>query len=323
MKQRSFAVGAAVLAIGFLYPAAPATAQEQGRITGQVVVARSLAPVASVQISLVGTQQGAIGDEDGRFVILNVAPGTHRVRAERIGYESVTQEVTVSAGETVVLTLELAVEALRLDEVIVTGTAGSARRREIGNSIAVINMADVVAPTANVDQLLQSKAPGVLVSQGNGSVGSGAQIRLRGAVSVSQSNQPLIYIDGVRVRSQSYARNQQASFGAGRGNNVTASPLNDINPNDIARIEVIKGSAASTLYGTEAAAGVIQIFTKRGASGAARWTMQIDQGFNRLLPFAPDVDVRPAEETDPSHPSFSGPRGQLFVQVSEHATVPP
>lgn len=309
MTQRISAVLAAVLAIGILSPTGLVTAQEQGRITGQVTAERSRAPLANVQVSVVGSQQGTITGENGRFVIPNVGAGTFQVRAERIGYQSVAQEVTLSAGETTIVNFELSVLALRLDEVVVTGTAGTARRREIGNSIAVIDMATVVSPPANVDQLLQSKAPGVVVTQGNGSVGSGAQIRLRGAVSVSQSNQPLIYIDGVRARSQAYARNQQASFGSGRGNNVTASPLNDINPNDIARIEVIKGSAASTLYGTEAAAGVIQIFTKRGASGAPRWTMQVDQGFNKLLPFAPDVDVRPAEETDPNHPSYSGPRG--------------
>ena len=103
-----------------------------------------------------------------------------------------------------------------------------------------------------------------------------------------------------------YARNISPTEGAGRGGNVTASPLNDINPNDIDRIEVLKGSAASTLYGTEAAAGVIQIFTKRGTTGAPRWTMQIDQGFNHEMPFAPDVDVRPVN--DPTLSTI--PRGQ-------------
>jgi TonB-dependent SusC/RagA subfamily outer membrane receptor len=91
---------------------------------------------------------------------------------------------------------------------------------------------------------------------------------------------------------------------------VTASPLNDLNPSDIDRIEVLKGSAASTLYGTEAAAGVIQIFTKRGSVGAPRWTMQIDQGFNKLLPFAPDVDVRPPEDI-----TSDSPRGSYSYEL--------
>src|SRR5690606_4856281 len=188
---------------------------------------------------------------------------------------------------------------------VVTGTAGAARRREVGNTVAQIDVTDLPAPPPNVDALLQSQAAGILVGQGNGSVGAGAQIRLRGAVSVSQSNQPIIYVDGVRVRSDSYARNISPTEGAGRGGNVTASPLNDINPNDIERIEVLKGSAASTLYGTEAAAGVIQIFTKRGSSGSPRWTLQVDQGFNELRPFAPDVDVRPPEEITAESPRGS------------------
>lgn len=279
------------------------TAQDLGRVTGQVT-SRSMAPLGEVQVYLVGTSQGTLTGSNGRFLIPNVAPGTFSVRVDRIGYQSQTQEITVTAGQATTVDFILQDQALGLDEIVVTGTAGAARRREVGNSISQINVAEISAPPANVDQLLQSQAPGLLVSQGNGSVGGGAQIRLRGAVSVSQSNQPIIYIDGVRARSEGYARNQQASFGAGRGPNVTASPLNDINPADIERIEVIKGSAASTLYGTEAAAGVIQIFTKRGQSGAARWNMQIDQGFNKLLPFAPDVDVRP-----PNDPLSEGPRG--------------
>jgi TonB-dependent SusC/RagA subfamily outer membrane receptor len=223
----------------------------------------------------------------------------------RIGYSPSTQEVTVTAGESVVVDFILAEQALALDEIVVTGTAGAARRREVGNSIVQINTADVASPPPSVDQLLQAQSPGLLVSAGNGSSGSGAQIRLRGAVSVSQSNQPIVYIDGVRIKNDAYERNISPTEGAGRGGNVTASPLNDLNPGDIERIEVLKGSAASTLYGTEAAAGVIQIFTKRGTIGAPRWTMQIDQGFNKLLPFAPDVDVRPPSDITPASPRGS------------------
>ncbi|MDH5758860.1 MAG: SusC/RagA family TonB-linked outer membrane protein [Gemmatimonadota bacterium] len=272
--------------------AAPAAAQNLGTITGQVT-STSMAPLSEVQVFIVGTQMGGLTASNGRYLIRNVAPGTYEVRAVRIGYQTLTQSVTVTAGQVTSLNFTLGDEALGLDDIVVTGTAGAARRREIGNSIVQISATDLAAPQPSVDQMLQAQSPGLLVSAGNGSSGSGAQIRLRGSVSVSQSNQPIIYVDGVRVRSEPYARNISPTEGAGRGGNVTASPLNDINPNDIERIEVIKGSAASTLYGTEAAAGVIQIFTKRGSQGAPRWTMQVDQGFNKLLPFAPDVDVRP------------------------------
>ena len=295
---------AGLVAVAVHLAAAPAAAQDPGRITGQVTT-RSGAPIVGAQVYITETNQGTLTAANGRFLIPNVAVGAHTLRAERLGFQAVTQQVTVASGQTLVSDFVMAEEALGLDEIVVTGTAGAARRREVGNTIAQINVSQIVAPPVNVDQLLQSRTAGLVVGQGNGSVGGGSQIRLRGAVSVSQSNQPIIYVDGVRVRSDPYARNISPTEGAGRGGNITASPLNDINPNDIERIEVLKGSAASTLYGTEAAAGVIQIFTKRGVSGAARWTVQIDQGFNSLRPFAPDVDVRPESDITPDSPRGS------------------
>jgi len=199
-------------------------------------------------------------------------------------------------------------EILGLDEIVVTGTAGAARRREVGNSVARIDLAQVDEPVANVEQLLQSRTPGLVINESAGMTGAGAQIRLRGSVSVSQSNQPLIYIDGIRVKSDAYKKNVPPADFSGRSGNVTASPLADINPEDIERIEVIKGAAATTLYGTEAAAGVIQIFTRRGASGAPRWTIQVDQGFNRLRPFSPRAPSTSAPAPTANRTSTAPPR---------------
>ncbi len=292
-----------VAAIAWAPPAAAQAGQQTGTISGQVT-SEANAPLRDVQVFLVGTQMGSLTGGNGRYLIRNVPAGAYQIRALRLGYGTVTQDVTVTAAQSAAVNFTLGQQALGLDEIVVTGTAGAARRREVGNSIVQIATADVSAASVNVDQLLQAQSPGVLVSASNGMSGSGAQIRLRGSISVSQSNQPLIYVDGVRVRSEPYDRNISPTEGAGRGGNVTASPLADINPNDIERIEIIKGSAASTLYGTEAAAGVIQIFTKRGTSGAPRWTAQVDQGFNHEMPFAPDVDVRPVNDPLPE-----GPRG--------------
>jgi TonB-dependent SusC/RagA subfamily outer membrane receptor len=293
-----------VAAMVWAPPAAAQAGQATGSITGQVT-SEANAPLSDVQVFLIGTQMGGLTAGNGRYFIRNVPAGAYRIQALRLGYAAVTQDVTVAAGQSMTVNFTLSQQALGLDEIVVTGTAGAARRREVGNSIVQIATADVAAASVNVDQLLQAQSPGVLVSASNGMSGSGAQIRLRGSISVSQTNQPLIYVDGVRVRSDPYDRNISPTEGAGRGGNVTASPLADINPSDIERIEIIKGSAASTLYGTQAAAGVIQIFTKRGSSGAPRWTLQVDQGFNREMPFAPDVDVRPANDPLPE-----GPRGE-------------
>ena len=128
--------------------------------------------------------------------------------------------------------------------------------------------------------MLSARIPGLNIQGTSGASGAGGVIRLRGNSSVAMSNAPLVYIDGVRVRSDSYPKNVPPTGYSGRGHNTLSSPLNDINPNDVERVEVIKGAAATTLYGTEAAAGVIQIFTKKGTSGVsgAKWNVQVDQG---------------------------------------------
>jgi TonB-dependent SusC/RagA subfamily outer membrane receptor len=135
------------------------------------------------------------------------------------------------------------------------------------------------------------------VMSSSGMAGSGSMIRLRGNTSMTMTNQPLVYVDGIRIRSTAYALNVPPSGSTLRGGNDVASPLNDINPADIERIEVIKGAAAATLYGTEAAAGVIQIFTKNGHTGKPQWTAQIEQGFAHELKFGPDPSKAPPGDT--------------------------
>ena len=274
---------------------APAAAQT-GRIAGRVTESATGRAVVGVQISLGNTGLGAITGADGTYSILNVPPGAYSVNAIRIGYKLVNQSVTVASGQTATANFALATEVLGLDEIVVTGTAGAARRREVGNSISQINLAQITEPIQNVDALLQARVPGMSVITTSGQVGSGAMIRLRGNVSVAQSNQPILYVDGVRVRSDGFARNVPPSGSDLRSNNDIASPLNDINPADIDRIEVIKGAAATTLYGTEAAAGVIQIFTKRGHTGGATWNASVETGFAHELKFGYRGDLPPSEE---------------------------
>ena len=304
------ATAAAVLLAVTLAMPAPVSAQD-GTVTGTVTDAASQRPVGSVQVFLVGTGLGTLSRDNGRFVILNVPAGDYTLRAERIGYTTADAQITV-AGGALQQDFSLAAQALGLDEIVVTGTAGAARRREIGNTVSLLDVEqDVVAPPANVDALLQARVPGMSVTQSSASVGGGAMIRLRGNVSMTQSNQPLIYIDGVRVRSAGFAKNVPPVGYSGRSNNDVSSPLNSVNPQDIERVEVIKGAAATTLYGTEASAGVIQIFTKRGSVGDATWTGQTTQGVARNLTFGPDPSLRPPSENPTS---LSGGRSDfLFI----------
>ena len=199
-----------------LAAALPAAAQEPGRVTGQVTMEGSGAPLGEVQIFLSDTGVGSLTRQNGRYVLLNVPPGSYEMRAERIGLGSSTAQITVAAGETVVQDFTLTEEALGLDEIVVTGTAGAARQREIGNTIAQINAAEIPDRPVLVSDILQSQAPGLEV-YGGGGVGQAKIIRLRGQSSVSLSNHPLIYIDGyacAATRCRTRTRRIAAAAGA-------------------------------------------------------------------------------------------------------------
>ena len=187
--------------LGLLVASAAAVEAQTGRVTGRVSDASSGAPLSEVQVYLVGGQIGALSRQDGRFLLLNVPVGTHQIRAERIGLGASTQEVVVTAGGTVEINFSLESQAFGLDEIVVTGTAGASRRREVGNSIAQLDIAEMPDKPAQVTDMLQSAAPGIEVTGVGGGIGNGKRIVLRGNSSVSMSNQPIIYVDGVRMMS--------------------------------------------------------------------------------------------------------------------------
>ena len=259
----------------------------QGSISGRITDVQSGQPLSAIQVYITELQLGTLSRGDGRYLLPNVQAGTYTLIAERIGYVRVALEVAVQSGQTLLRDFEMQSEALALDAIVVTGTVGQARRREVGNSVVAINVADRIAPAATVDQLLQGSAPGIAIKATGGSVGTGSVIRLRGITSLSQGNQPLIYVDGVRIRSESIPVNRGIDHPA-RGAHQAIGGLSMINPADIERIEVVKGPAAATLYGSEAAAGVIQIFTKRGATSAPEWTLRMEQGANVPRQWGPD-----------------------------------
>src|SRR5216117_3459049 len=289
--------------LGISVVARPLSAQT-GSVQGTVTAAATSEPVVGAEVTIAGTNIGVRTGPDGRFTLGNVAAGLRELRILAIGYRLATLRVTITADQVTRTNVQLTPSVLQLDAVVVTGTAGLARVREVGNSIAQVNLSQVKDPPANMDQLLQARAPGLSVMQTSGMAGEGAQIRLRGAVSVTQSNQPIVYVDGVRVRSEGYRRNRPPFNDSNgfRGANYQASPLNDISPADVDRVEVIKGAAASTLYGTEAAAGVIQIFTKHGLAGAPPWSLETGQGFAQLRPFGTDsvpyLNLRPTGDVN-------------------------
>jgi len=239
-------------------------AAAQGTVTGTVVGEDTGQPLQNVQLVVVGTSLGALSGADGSFTIQNVPVGTQEIEARRLGYRRATVSVVVQSATEARIDLRLAQSAIELDQVVVTGTPGGTRRRAIGNAVATVNAAEVLerSGATDVSGLINGRAPGVIMTPGTGRVGSGPSINIRGRSTISLSQEPLIYIDGVRVNNDVATGPGVAGFGA-------ISRLNDINPEDIESIEIIKGPAAATLYGTEAANGVIQIITKRGAAGGA------------------------------------------------------
>lgn len=253
--------------------AVPASAQTgTGTISGRVIDRTSQRPLGSVQVRIVGTQRGAQTDESGQYRITNIPVGQVQIVAQRIGYGPIPRTVTVTANSTATADFDLAVSVTRLDQVVVTATGQSERKRESGNSTATIDTAAVnMSVVSNVSDVLSSRAPGVVVQTGSGTTGEGSRIRIRGSNSISLSNEPLLIIDGIR------ADNNPASSGIGVGGQLP-SRLNDINPEDIENIEVIKGPAASALYGTAASNGVIQVTTKKGRSGKTNWNSYVEGG---------------------------------------------
>src|SRR2546430_1105934 len=264
------------LILTFVFVAPGWLIAQGGSVAGVVVNRATGGPVAAAQVSVAGTALRVLTDASGRFTLSDV-PGTTAVLQVRvIGFRARTD--TVNVGDTSVR-IALEQKALELEQVVVTGTAGATAQREIGHTVSRINAAEVTqqAPINSVQDLLNGRAAGVLIQPATGAVGSGSRIRIRGASSLSLANQPLVYVDGVRVDADFATGPQNQSFGSS-----SISRFNDFNPADIENVEIVKGPAATTLYGTEASNGVIQIITKRGTQGTPRWNFTLRQGANFL-----------------------------------------
>jgi len=257
---------------------APGGVAAQGRtVAGVVLEAGSLQPLVGAQIRVAGSDSSVFTNASGRFVLRNLSGDRVTLLARMIGYR--TAEVTVQVG-TQDVRLHLEATAITLDEVIVTGTAAGEQKRALGNAVAKIAASTLteLAPVQNVGNLLNGRAPGVVLQAAQGTAGGGERILIRGRGSMAFVGTPLIYVDGVRVNNEFFS----GVFTPEANAPMELSRLNDIDPGDIESIEVIKGAAAATLYGTEASAGVIQIITKKGRAGRAALNIDVRQGVNHL-----------------------------------------
>ena len=287
-----------LLAVPSMHAASARTlSQGATAIVGQVTDARTSQGIVGVTVQVDGGRLVAVTGEDGRFRIPNVSPGEHALSARRIGYASFRQTVTVAADRATTANFSLQVSVTSLDEVVVTGTAGGEQRRSIGNAVTTIYAREAMSKSAaqSVSSLIGARAPGVIIAPGTGRLGAGPSIQIRGRSSIGLDNSPLLYVDGVRVNNAT-AAGPVAVPGrlGGQASNVSGR-LNDINPEDIESIEIIKGPAAATIYGTEAANGVIQIITKKGSSGRPQTNLMVQNGLITFLNAADRVPTNYAK----------------------------
>jgi TonB-linked SusC/RagA family outer membrane protein len=271
---RRFATRAASTGLLLAMSAPGLLAQATGTIRGRVV-SEGGRPLDAAQVWIPGTNRVSRTDDKGDYRLTGVPAGTVQLRAQQLGFTSITRPITVGEGETVTADFTLREAALSLDAMVVTGTAAETRKKEVGNATAMISARDIqAAPVNNTQDIITARAPGVTVLQNSGQPGAGGTIRLRGTNSVTQGNNPIIYLNGIRIFSDA-----GPNIPGARQNTLA---LNDIKADDIERIEVVKGAAATTLYGTEASGGVIQIFTKMGTATAPEWSMDVGGGVNSM-----------------------------------------
>ncbi len=299
---RAFAAAAIALVLATRFAAAQAT----GVIEGTVTMVGTNQPVGDVQIQLVGTSRAARSDEAGKFRIPGLAAATYQLRAQRIGYASVTRSVTVAAGQTATVVVPMREAVLSLDALVVTGTAAESRKKEVGNATAAIDVKSLeIEPVRNTQDIISGRAPGVTVMGNSGQPGAGGTIRLRGTNSITQSNAPIVYVDGVRIYSDAGPTTPNAR--------QSTLAINDVKSDDIERVEIVKGAAATTLYGTEASGGVIQIFTKKGTAGAPRWNFSLGEGQNFMGHVGPSSDPTGLFLNKCTGPDLHDAFGNVFV----------
>ena len=238
-------------------------------VTGKVTASEDASAIPGVNVIVKGTTSGTVSDTDGSFSI--TVPSNDAVLVfSFIGYT--TQEVAV--GDRTTVDAQMVLDVKQLSEIVITGQGAGIEKRRLSTTVDVVDSEKLKnAPAIRLDQLLQSKLPNTQINMSSGSPGTTSIIRSRGVSSALKSSTPVIYIDGVRVDNLNTQNAMSFSTGGAQ-----SSALSDIPVEDIDRIEFVKGGAATTLYGADAANGVIQIFTKRGTSGQNQFSFETQLG---------------------------------------------
>jgi TonB-linked SusC/RagA family outer membrane protein len=242
--------------------------QPVGAISGQVLEEDTQRPVMGAEVTVSGTRLVGITNEAGRYLITNVPVGTRDVTVQILGYGQMTRSATIQAEQTVTVNFSLRQRAIALEQVVVTGTIGETQRARLPIVVDQVRAADMPVPAVSAGGAIQGKVAGATVINSTGRPGSSPTILLRAPTSINASGrdqEPLYIVDGV----------------------ILSSSLIDFDALDIDNVEVVKGAAAASLYGSRAQSGVVQITTKRGARVATdqvRYTFRTEMGQSQLGP---------------------------------------
>lgn len=243
-------------------------------------------PLVGVSVAIKGTNLGTVTDLDGKYQ-LTIPTNSATLQFSYLGFKSV--EYAVSSGEDIV-NVSMTEDVTRMEEVVVTGLASSVKRSNLANSVAYIPASEIsgISVPSTTQAALYGKFKGVTISSNSGAPGGGMSFKLRGTTSISGSSQPLFIIDGVYIDNSSIAAglntvSRAASGGSTSNQDNPSNRLSDIDPNDIEKIEVLKGASAAAIYGSRAAGGVVIITTKRGAAGKTRVRVSQSLGVTQIL----------------------------------------
>jgi TonB-linked SusC/RagA family outer membrane protein len=257
-------------------------------LTGRITDATGQG-VPGATVLLKGTGLGASSGNDGAYSITGTRPaGAYTLTVSLVGYKTESRPITLGAAETVTTDVTLAESRQNLDEIVVVGSTVTTNRRELGNAISTISGNDLTqSGSGGVLNSLQGKVPGAQITQNSGDPAGSISVRLRGVHSLSGSSDPLYVIDGVIVSNASTNVSQLALSNDIGAANPGQNRLADLNPNDIASINVINGAAAAAQYGSRASNGVVLITTKRGQAGAPRVSFSGSFQLNELRHMVP------------------------------------
>ena len=267
----------------FLLLLSAGTAESQVRqISGRITNSQTDQGVSEATIAVLGTQIVAQAGNDGRFS-LNAPDGDATLVVRSIGYRR--RQLTVPAGQTSV-DVALEPDPFKLEEIVITGQATGVEKRNLPNAVATVDAGELTrAPTPTLESALQGKIPGATIQANSGAPGGGLQVNLRGVSTIIGDLEPLYVVDGIAVSDVAIPNGANAVTQAQAGGNPrnqdnAVNRIADLNPDDIERIEVLKGASAAAIYGSKATNGVVIITTKRGKVGKPQFNVTQRLGFS-------------------------------------------